>query len=300
LACLSLIEEYCEKLWELGVSQVWKHILHFGEKEHASWLHTAIMAIKDYAEIGGVPIREKMIQDGWLEILRPYLDKSDMELKIASGMLVCIILSRSAVGREYALSHGLFTLFIEKFLCIKACELTIVKHVDGRTADEPFLIFEYPIHLLIQNAPYIFKDRDDLVQRVLGKLEKILKVHKQLYIVQLYNILHLKFENQKSLPGGAYKSKDKASKDPIPAGFPFDPKTMATGMANALRDYTKNNMLLNHGSNTIDHCANCGKDDVEMKLCSQCKKVGYCSRDCQRQHWVSVHKPECKLMATKS
>jgi len=40
-------------------------------------------------------------------------------------------------------------------------------------------------------------------------------------------------------------------------------------------------------------CANCHMLSEEAKkLCGACKKVYYCSRDCQREHWPT-HKPEC-------
>lgn len=38
-------------------------------------------------------------------------------------------------------------------------------------------------------------------------------------------------------------------------------------------------------------CAKCGKAAAPMR-CSRCRKVGYCSKDCQRMHWKS-HKPAC-------
>ena len=40
-------------------------------------------------------------------------------------------------------------------------------------------------------------------------------------------------------------------------------------------------------------CANCGKEGAKMNACSVCKKVGYCSRDCQKQDW-QFHKRVCK------
>ena len=40
-------------------------------------------------------------------------------------------------------------------------------------------------------------------------------------------------------------------------------------------------------------CANCGKEGAKMLSCSVCKKVGYCSRDCQKSDW-QFHKRVCK------
>ena len=39
-------------------------------------------------------------------------------------------------------------------------------------------------------------------------------------------------------------------------------------------------------------CANCNMVG-NFKKCSGCKKVHYCSAECQKTHW-KTHKPECK------
>lgn len=38
-------------------------------------------------------------------------------------------------------------------------------------------------------------------------------------------------------------------------------------------------------------CAKCGREGA-TKLCSRCRSVSYCSKECQRQHWKS-HKRVC-------
>jgi TPR repeat protein len=45
-------------------------------------------------------------------------------------------------------------------------------------------------------------------------------------------------------------------------------------------------------------CANCGVEEavgsIALKLCSQCKVVGYCGKECQAQHWkVGGHRSAC-------
>eukprot|EP00578_Thalassiosira_sp_NH16_P009850 CAMPEP_0181114906 /NCGR_PEP_ID=MMETSP1071-20121207/21152_1 /TAXON_ID=35127 /ORGANISM="Thalassiosira sp., Strain NH16" /LENGTH=547 /DNA_ID=CAMNT_0023199085 /DNA_START=138 /DNA_END=1781 /DNA_ORIENTATION=- len=40
-------------------------------------------------------------------------------------------------------------------------------------------------------------------------------------------------------------------------------------------------------------CDFCGKVESDLKQCSVCKKVQYCSRDCQKKAWKATHKHEC-------
>ncbi len=40
-------------------------------------------------------------------------------------------------------------------------------------------------------------------------------------------------------------------------------------------------------------CGNCGTAFSKLSMCGRCKRVSYCGRDCQRQHWP-VHKQACK------
>ncbi|PRP85897.1 hypothetical protein PROFUN_06171 [Planoprotostelium fungivorum] len=42
----------------------------------------------------------------------------------------------------------------------------------------------------------------------------------------------------------------------------------------------------------ITTCHKCHKDEAHLKLCSGCKKVRYCSADCQKKDW-NDHKPDC-------
>lgn len=36
-----------------------------------------------------------------------------------------------------------------------------------------------------------------------------------------------------------------------------------------------------------------------LKNCARCKKISYCSRDCQMQHWKSTHKQHCPKLVNK-
>lgn len=46
-------------------------------------------------------------------------------------------------------------------------------------------------------------------------------------------------------------------------------------------------------------CAACGKTGPIKKMCAGCKRVEYCSKECQKEHWRRAHKRECVgLIAT--
>eukprot|EP00092_Neocalanus_flemingeri_P017939 GFUD01019412.1.p1 GENE.GFUD01019412.1~~GFUD01019412.1.p1 ORF type:complete len:469 (+),score=115.25 GFUD01019412.1:61-1467(+) len=46
-------------------------------------------------------------------------------------------------------------------------------------------------------------------------------------------------------------------------------------------------------------CFNCPKDNESHKLsqCSKCKVAMYCSKVCQKEHWLTTHKKHCKYLA---
>ena len=48
----------------------------------------------------------------------------------------------------------------------------------------------------------------------------------------------------------------------------------------------------------VSLCASCGKPNCKH-ICSRCRVVRYCSRDCQVAHWGKNHKKECKKAAKK-
>ena len=46
-------------------------------------------------------------------------------------------------------------------------------------------------------------------------------------------------------------------------------------------------------------CRNCDKGKQEVgpiRKCTGCGIVGYCGKECQREHWDAVHKEECKIL----
>ena len=40
-------------------------------------------------------------------------------------------------------------------------------------------------------------------------------------------------------------------------------------------------------------CANCGISTANLRGCSRCKAIFYCSKECQVAHWKSEHKAAC-------
>lgn len=50
-------------------------------------------------------------------------------------------------------------------------------------------------------------------------------------------------------------------------------------------------------SYTLSQCAYCNNEMKDLKKCSQCKSVGYCSKTCQEKHW-SEHKEICQNKKT--
>ncbi|GLT58288.1 hypothetical protein SLA2020_311920 [Shorea laevis] len=59
--------------------------------------------------------------------------------------------------------------------------------------------------------------------------------------------------------------------------------------ANFDRDQTMTAIPMDSGRIS---CAACGNHGT--KVCSRCKSVRYCSPECQRTHWNSGHRTECK------
>ncbi len=54
----------------------------------------------------------------------------------------------------------------------------------------------------------------------------------------------------------------------------------------------------------LTRCANPRCDELEVKVkvfakCSRCKKVAYCSRGCQADHWKLSHKKRCVPLCQK-
>lgn len=50
---------------------------------------------------------------------------------------------------------------------------------------------------------------------------------------------------------------------------------------------------LGSGKNKASSCVHCSKPMLKAKRCARCKKVNYCSKECQLNHWPS-HRGVCK------
>ena len=53
----------------------------------------------------------------------------------------------------------------------------------------------------------------------------------------------------------------------------------------------------------MNECANCllfqweQPDIGDLQKCTRCKVLQYCSKECQKEHWMLVHKSQCKKFA---
>lgn len=50
------------------------------------------------------------------------------------------------------------------------------------------------------------------------------------------------------------------------------------------------------GLDGVQKCAMCLRVGVKLYRCAGCNAVGYCSKECQKQHWKAAHKQNCKDM----
>lgn len=57
---------------------------------------------------------------------------------------------------------------------------------------------------------------------------------------------------------------------------------------------TKYRILYNRLKNILNKCDNCSIETNELSSCSNCYKVKYCSKECQKSNWT-LHKKICKL-----
>lgn len=47
-------------------------------------------------------------------------------------------------------------------------------------------------------------------------------------------------------------------------------------------------------------CSTCFKQNYDVRECSRCKAVAYCSKKCQTNDWQAGHKKECKKLAIQN
>ena len=43
-------------------------------------------------------------------------------------------------------------------------------------------------------------------------------------------------------------------------------------------------------------CENCGDRLQRLQLCQKCRRVAYCGAECQKKHWYSGHREQCRLL----
>ena len=43
-------------------------------------------------------------------------------------------------------------------------------------------------------------------------------------------------------------------------------------------------------------CGKCGRHSPTMQMCSLCRSITYCGKECQKQHWTAKHKQQCAKM----
>jgi len=80
-----------------------------------------------------------------------------------------------------------------------------------------------------------------------------------------------------------------ATRVAIPSLFPFSREISSA-------DINKDKKILERAGGkpgTVTACGNCGgPGQSTLMVCSRCKKISYCSKNCQKAHW-RTHKPEC-------
>ena len=53
--------------------------------------------------------------------------------------------------------------------------------------------------------------------------------------------------------------------------------------------------IMNQIGNVCAQCHQIRKPNSnKLKKCKKCESVYYCNRKCQKKHWISTHKAECK------
>ena len=99
---------------------------------------------------------------------------------------------------------------------------------------------------------------------------------------------------------GVPQNHDEAAKwleKAVGQGYPGARKTLVE-----LRLKQEHDKISRAGSSSVaasstSCCASCGimSSSSKLRTCSRCKKVSYCSRDCQAAHWNEGHRAACVL-----
>lgn len=84
-----------------------------------------------------------------------------------------------------------------------------------------------------------------------------------------------------------YGSVEIPGKSPIPQAMKWARKAAAQGDEDAAR------VVSQMETASLRACAQCQTEGSDLKRCTKCKVMRYCSKDCQVSHWRAGHKKDC-------
>jgi hypothetical protein len=70
-----------------------------------------------------------------------------------------------------------------------------------------------------------------------------------------------------------------------------------TGRLKSMFEYTLLTPILALKQGT---CFSCWKASSQLKRCTACKRVSYCSQDCQKKDWGDGHRKTCKVLVASN